>query len=79
MGTSTKCNPLIINYMTPRTPEVVSSNQVTVFYDPKTQITMYMGGKSKPTRCNDGYKKTVEHDSGTAVYTHNDAERYTDD
>ena len=54
----TKVNPLITNFMTPKTPEVVSENNIKMIYDPQSQITIYMGGNSGPSRSYDGYKKT---------------------
>ena len=30
----TKVNPLITNFMTPKTPEVVSENDIKMIYDP---------------------------------------------
>lgn len=81
LSNRTQVNPLILNFMTPATPETVSAS-ATPMYDPINQITWMMGGgggTKRATRCNDGYKKTVEKQSGTATYEHNDAERYTDD
>ena len=75
----TNVKPLITNFMTHKTPEVVTPEEIGLIYDPQSQITIYMGGKSGPSRSHDGYKKTVEKDSGESYYTHNDAERYTDD
>ena len=76
----TKVNPLITNFMTPKTPEVVSENDIRLIYDPQSQITIYMGGgKSRPSRSNDGYKKTITKESGKSYWEHNDAERWTDD
>jgi hypothetical protein len=65
--------------MSPKTPEVVSSEEMALIYDHQSQITIYMGGKSRPSRCNDGYKQTKEKGSGCSYLTSNDAERYTDD
>lgn len=74
----TNVNPLITNFMSPKTPEVVTSEEIGLIYDPQSQITIYMGGKSGPSRSFDGYKNTKEKQSG-GYWEHNDAERYTDD
>lgn len=75
----TKVNPLITNFITPQTPEVVSENDIRLIYDPQSQITIYMGGgKSRPSRSNDGYKRTKEKTS-YGYWEYNDAERWTDD
>lgn len=74
----TNVNPLITNFMSPKTPEVVTSEEIGLIYDPHSQITIYMGGKSGPSRSNDGYKGTKEKQNG-GYWEHNDAERYTDD
>ena len=78
MRTLTNVNPLITRFMLLTIPETVSASDVKIIYDPQEQTTFYMGGKGKPTRSNDGYKETKEKISG-GLYTHNDAERYTDD
>ncbi|GEM_PF-6134763 len=76
----TNVNPLITNFMSPKTPKVVKSEEIGLIYDPQSQITIYMGGgKSRPSRSNDGYKKTITKQSGTSYWEHNDAERWTDD
>ena len=76
----TKVNPLITNFMTPKTPEVVSENDIKMIYDPKNQITIYMGGgKSGPSRIYDGYKKTRYEQTYRSYVEQNDAERWTDD
>ena len=76
----TKVNPLITNFMTPKTPEVVSENNIKMIYDPQSQITIYMGGNSGPSRSYDGYKKTwKEARGGGGCAYFNDAERWTDD
>ena len=74
----TKVNPLITNFMTPKTPEVVSENNIRLIYDPQSQITIYMGGKSGPSRSYDGYKNTKER-THCGYNEYNDAERWTDD
>ncbi len=75
----TNVNPLITNFMSPKTPEVVKSEEIGLIYDPQSQITIYMGGgKSRPSRSNDGYKRTKEKQNG-GYWEHNDAERWTDD
>lgn len=80
MRTSTNVNPLITNFMVPKTPETVSENDVKIIYDAQSQITLFMGGSSRPTRSNDGYKDTSTFNPNTNTrYTRNDAERYTDD
>ena len=79
----TNANPLIMNFMKPEVRNVDSKDTITVMYDPQTQITYLMGGGggrvSRGTRSYDGYRETVEKDSGTSYYRHNDAERWTDD
>lgn len=76
----TTVNPLITNFMTPKTPEVVSENDIKMIYDPKNQITIYMGGgKSGPSRSYDGYKKTRYEQTYRSYVEQNDAERWTDD
>ena len=74
----TNVNPLITNFMSPKTPEVVTSEEIGLIYDPQSQITIYMGGKSGSSRSNDGYKRTREKTNG-GYYEQNDAERYADD
>lgn len=74
----TSVNPLMVGFMTPRTPEVISAEANAVIYDPITQTTFYMGGKSGPSRSNDGYKATKKK-TDWGYNTENDAERYTDD
>jgi hypothetical protein len=64
--------------MSPKTPEVVTSEEIGLIYDPQSQITIYMGGNSGHSRSNDGYKGTKEKTNG-GYWEHNDAERYTDD
>lgn len=79
MRTLTNVNPLITRFMVPRRPETVSASDVKIIYDPLEQTTFfYMGGKGKPSRSYDGYKETTEKQPG-GTYTHNDAERWTDD
>ena len=75
----TTVNPLITNFMSPRKPEVGSASEIGIIYDPHSQITIYMGGKSGSSRSNDGYKRTREHTHGVNYIERNDAERYTDD
>lgn len=75
----TNVNPLITNFMSPKTAEVIASEDFSLIYDPQSQITIYMGGKSGPSRSNDGYKDTRERQPGGGYWQHNDAERYTDD
>ena len=80
MRALTNVNPLITRFMVPRIPETVDASDVKIIYDPHEQTTsFYMGGKGKPTRSYDGYKDTKEQLSGSSTYTHNDAERWTDD
>lgn len=79
MRNSTNVNPLITNFMVPKTPKTVSASNVKIIYDAQNQITLYMGGGGSPSRSNDGYKQTRERQSGSSYWTHNDAERYTDD
>lgn len=77
---TTSVRPLMVSLMTPHIPEVIKTEGNTIIYDPTTQQTYYMGGKSGPTRSNDGYKRTerkLPNGRGTSV--ENDAERYTDD
>lgn len=78
MENLTKVNPLIANFMVPETPKVFSEKEMTLIYDPKSQITFLMGGNSGPSRSYDGYKGT---DIKTAYgyRGENDAERWTDD
>ena len=76
----TNVNPLITNFMSPKTPEVVSENDIKMIYDPQSQITIYMGGNSGSSRSYDGYKRTeLSYSYGTVYRTENDAERWTDD
>lgn len=79
MRNSTNVNPLITNFIVPKTPETVSASDVKIIYDAQNQITFYMGGNSGPSRSHDGYKTTRERLSGTTIKEQNDAERYTDD
>lgn len=75
----TNVNPLITNFITPKTPKVVSEDEVKVIYDHQSQVAFYMGGgKSGKSRSNDGYKLTREESPGRVNHT-NDAPRYTDD
>lgn len=78
MRISTNVNPLITNFMKPRTPEVLSASNVTMIYDPQTQTTMYMGGNSGGSRSNYGYKETRTKQSG-GYYSQNDHSPSTDD
>ena len=79
MKTTTNVNPLILNYMEPENPKVFSAEEMTVVYDPKSQITFFMGGApSRPTRSYDGHKMTRQKDNG-GYNEHNDAEKWTDD
>lgn len=79
MKTSTNVNPLITNFIVPQKPVTVSADDVKIIYDAQNDITLYMGGNSRPSRSNDGYKQT-KHDYGNGtVQFDNDAERYTDD
>lgn len=76
----TDVNPLITNFMVPQMPEVVPENGFKMIYDPRTHITMLMGGgNSRGTRSFDGYKATRKRLSGCCYSTDNDAERWTDD
>lgn len=79
MRALTNVNPLITRFMVPRIPETVSASDVKIIYDPHEQTSFYMGGKGKPTRSDDGYKTTHEKSPGGGIWTHNDAERWTDD
>ena len=80
MKTTTNVNPLILNYMEPENPKVFSAEEMTVVYDPKSQITFFMGGApSRPTRSYDGYKMTRQRHQESCVSEHNDAEKWTDD
>lgn len=80
MSKITDVNPLITNFIIPQMPEVVSPNEIKMIYDPQSQITLFMGGKSSPTRSYDGYKKTKEKSEACSGYIErNDAERWTDD
>lgn len=77
----TQVNPLILNFMTPEKKQTMTASTMPV-YDPISQVTLIMGGGGggkRASRSNDGYKKTVEKQSGCSYYEHNDAERYTDD
>lgn len=76
----TTVNPLMVGFMTPRTPEVITEETNQFIYDPKTQTTFYihMGGKSGASRSNDGYKETKKK-TEWGYHSENDAERYTDD
>lgn len=86
MRTESNVNPLIVNFMKPQQPQVVSADEVKVIYDPKSQITFFMGGggsggggsRSRGTRSQDGYKHTKE-TTYSGYYEHNDAGRWTDD
>ena len=79
MRTSTNYRPLIMNYIKPTAPEVLSHDEVTACYDPQNQVTYFLGGgNSRGTRSYDGYKETKERNS-SGYYTGNDAERWTDD
>ena len=75
---TTSIRPLMVGFMTPYVPKTVKAEESKIIYDPTTQLTFFMGGKSGPTRSNDGYKHTVEQ-GPHGTYTSNDAERYTDD
>ena len=80
MKTLTSVKPLMVNFIVPETPKVVSKEDVSIIYDPQSQITIYMGGNSGPTRSHDGYKDTRDYNPSTnTLYYHNDASRYTDD
>jgi len=79
MENLTKVNPLIANFMVPETPKVFSEKEMTLIYDPKSQITFLMGGNSGPSRSYDGYKGSRWRDAGGSIHTGNDAERWTDD
>lgn len=78
MKTITNVKPLIVNFMVPESPKVVSAEEATIIYDPQSQITIYMGGNSSPTRSKDGYKFTREKDD-YGYRQGNDAGNYTDD
>lgn len=78
MRTLPNVKPLIVNFMVPETPQVVSPEEAAIIYDPQSQITIYMGGNSGPTRSNDGYKFTREK-TNYGYMQKNDAGRYTDD
>lgn len=79
MRTTTNVNPLIVNYMTPETPKVVSEESVAILYDLKEQITYVMGGGNGKSRSYDGYQETTKRGSGTTIVRGNDAPRWTDD
>ena len=80
MRTVTSVKPLMVNFMEPYEAPVISEEKMKIIYDPSTQTTIVMGGKSGPTRSNDGYKSTTSRlPGGNGYHTENDAERYTDD
>lgn len=79
MRKATSVKPLMVNFMEPYEAPVISE-EMKIIYDPSTQITILMGGKSGPSRSNDGYKATTKRlPGGNGYHTENDAERYTDD
>ena len=74
---TTTVKPLMVNFITPTAAD--HSEPIRVIYDAQNEITYFMGGGSKKaSRSNDGYKETKEKQNA-GTWSHNDAERYTDD
>lgn len=71
--------PLILNFVKPRdAKQLPESKADDVRYDPKTQITYYMGGGGKSVSKSGEYRKS-RHDTGLEVHWLNDAANDNDD
>ena len=73
---ATRVKPLMVNFITPK--DVEKNEPVSFIYDAQNDITFFMGGGNRASRCDDGYKKTRIRQPGGILDT-NDADRYTDD
>lgn len=73
----TNVKPLITNFMRPMSSEDATLEVGQMIYDPQNQVTIYLGGKSGPTKSGN-WKRTKEKTNG-GYYGYQDETPHTDD